>query len=76
MRKQRPKSWFIKVRGSYLPSSWQGWLLYVPFVTYLAAAMAYAWQSSEPAFRIIFDLTTQYLLAAVVMTWIASIRSK
>jgi hypothetical protein len=26
------KPWFIKVRGSYLPCSWQGWLTYVPYV--------------------------------------------
>ncbi len=24
-------AWFMKLRGSYLPVSWQGWLSYVPF---------------------------------------------
>jgi hypothetical protein len=76
MTRPKPKKWFIKVRGSYLPNSWHGWLLYVPFVAYLFAAMVYAWQSNESVFRIVFDLVTQYILAAVVMTWIASQKSK
>ncbi len=75
MPKTKPNTWFIKVRGSYLPSSWQGWFLYIPFISYLVIAMVYACDSEESPYRILFDLITQYLLAAIVMTWIASKRS-
>ena len=75
-RKTKSGAWFIKLRGSYIPCSWQGWLLYIPFVAYLMGAMAYAWDSTESPFRTIFALTTQFLLAAIIMTWIATKKSK
>jgi len=31
-RKPREGAWFVKVRGSYLPASTIGWLLYLPLV--------------------------------------------
>ena len=30
--KARKGAWFVKVRGSYLPASWQGWLTYIPYI--------------------------------------------
>ena len=30
VRKPKKGAWFVQVRGSYLPCSWQGWLSYVP----------------------------------------------
>lgn len=33
--KNNRKHWFQPVRGSYLPLSWQGWLLYVPYLVLL-----------------------------------------
>lgn len=34
MDMKRP-AWFTKVRGSYLPLSWQGFVLYVFYVAYI-----------------------------------------
>ena len=34
--KGRKGAWFVKLRGSYLPCSWQGWLLYIPYILFLA----------------------------------------
>lgn len=31
--KGRKGAWFVKLRGSYIPCSWQGWLTYIPYVT-------------------------------------------
>ena len=76
VKRKKTNTWFIKVRGSYLPNSWQGWLLYVPFVAYLVAAMVYAWGSDESLFRVVFGLATQFMLAGVIMTWVASKNSK
>ena len=33
------KKWFIAVRGSYLPSSRQGWLTYIPFIVLVATGI-------------------------------------
>lgn len=49
-RTAKLKPWFVYVRGSYLPSSWQGWLTYVPFVLLLLLPLKTihnAWQDCQ-----------------------------
>lgn len=74
-RKQKPKvkkgAWFVAVRGSYLPASWQGWLTYIPFTAYLVyslwAAFAYTGNNLKAALYIV----PNWVAAAAVMTWLA-----
>lgn len=42
MPKQKAKSWFKPVRGSYLPASPVGLLIYTIYVVYLAA-LTFGW---------------------------------
>lgn len=74
MKKKKSK-WFIKVRGSYLPNSWQAWLLYVPFTSYLIWVMWFAINSNGSLGETILIIFPQFIAAAVVMTWIASKKS-
>jgi hypothetical protein len=74
MVKKKDK-WFIKIRGSYLPNSWQGRLLYVPFLAYLLVVLRYAVQNSETILDGFYIIFPQFVAAAVVMTWIASKKS-
>lgn len=76
VKRKKTNPWFIKVRGSYLPNSWQGWLLYIPFTAYLVGALVYAWGSGESLFRVVFGLVTQFMLAGIIMTWIAAAKSQ
>ncbi len=71
MSKKKSKKWFIKVRGSYLPNAWQGWLTYIPFVGYLVATLIYINNHHEDLAASVFFLLTQWIVAAVVMTWVA-----
>ena len=71
MAKKKSKKWFIKVRGSYLPNAWQGWLTYIPFVGYLVAGFAYAAHHHSDLAGAAFFLFTQWIVAAIVMTWVA-----
>jgi len=75
-KKTKKDSWFIAVRGSYLPQSWQGWALYVPFVTFLLTVMQAAMRNQHSASDVFYAVFPQWVAAAVVMTWIAKLKSK
>ena len=75
--KHRKGAWFIRVRGSYLPCSWQGWLSYVPYVGYLIGALIILVNNlGGNNWPIIAVLYVPIAVAAVVvMNWLASQKS-
>ena len=73
--KKKTKAWFKKVRGSYLPNSWQGWLTYIPFTAFLLAALIHSLKTQNSATGMLLMVFPQWVAAAVVMTWVASKRS-
>ena len=75
MAKKKSSKWFIKVRGSYLPNSWQAWLLYVPFVGFLLTVLIAAARTEHSVSDMFYMVFPQWVAAAVVLTWIASQRS-
>jgi len=80
MKKQKlPKlkkgAWFYKVRGSYLPATKEGWLTYIPFITYLIWPLVYVTNHSLGISQAVFIVVPQWVAAAVVMTWIAARKS-
>lgn len=74
MSKQNNK-WFVKARGSYLPKSWQGWLLYIPFVTYLVTVFLAVDRTSHSVSDTLYGIFPQWVASGVVMTWIANKKS-
>jgi hypothetical protein len=68
--------WFYAVRGSYLPCSWQGWLLYVPFTLFLLTVLVAAISTQHSVSDMLYMIFPQWVAAAVVMTWIAKQKSK
>jgi hypothetical protein len=75
MAKKKSSKWFIKVRGSYLPNSWQAWALYVPFVGFLLTVLFAAVRTQDSVSYMFYMIFPQWVAAAVVMTWIAAQRS-
>lgn len=75
MTKTKKAVWFKKVRGSYLPASWQGWLVYVPFVIYLLTVLQAAARNEHSASDAFYIIFPQWIAAAVVMTWLAKQKS-
>ena len=73
--KVRKGAWFVKLRGSYLPVTWQGALTYVPFVGYLVYSMMQATTPGHSARAALMIIFPQWVAAAVVMTWIAGRKS-
>ena len=77
MKKRKiPKgAWFIPIRGSYLPASWQGLILYVLFVTYLVAAVFIVAKHNASVLYIAMQVLVQWIVATIIMTWIAQRKS-
>jgi hypothetical protein len=69
--KDKKGAWFIPVRGSYIPASWQGWLTYIPFVAYLIYSVIVAWDYTSNDWKAVLWIVPNWVTAALVMTWIA-----
>ncbi len=74
-KKKRSQAWFIKVRGSYLPNSWQGWLTYVPYTAYVVGILAYALANTPDYMHAIPIIVPNWIVALVIMTWLAEQKS-
>jgi hypothetical protein len=75
MKKTADKKWFRRVRGSFLPSSWQGWLTYVPFILFLLTVLQAAIRHSHSVSDAFYVIFPQWVAAAVVMHWLAGQKS-
>lgn len=69
--KKLTKSWFIHVRGSYLPKSYQGWLSYITYVAYLLITLFYT-KGLQYSVKVRgYYLIVQWVCAGLIMTWFA-----
>lgn len=75
-KKVKKDIWFIKVRGSYIPASWQGWLTYIPFILYMVGVLITAFNTQDTLAGYLFMVFPQFVAAAVAMTYVASKTSK
>lgn len=72
MTQNTKQAWFNKVRGSYLPCSWQGWALYLPFAAFLIITLIEAFRGGRSLAGSFYFIFPQYISALVVMHWIAA----
>jgi len=79
MAKKTPKlkkgAWFYKLRGSYLPATWQGWLTYIPFTAFLLWVLIWAVDTETSTVQAILIIFPAWVAAAVCMTWLAARKS-
>jgi hypothetical protein len=71
----RSKSWFIKVRGSYLPNSWQGWIYYIPYLAYTVGVLVFVIRRKDTFWLAVFTVVPNWIAAGVIMTWLARMKS-
>ena len=69
------KKWFKKVRSSYIPLSWQGWLSYIPYVGYLILSYMYVMYYFGYSLISLLIIIPNWVAAAVAMSWLASKKS-
>jgi len=67
--------WFNKVRGSYLPCSWQGWLTYVPYLAYLIGSFFIDNVGNHNVGYVLYTMVPQWVAATVILSWIAEHKS-
>lgn len=63
--KGRKGAWFVKLRGSYIPCSWQGWLTYIPFIALVLVGF-FPIVSTIITFRDMQILGTQFWISQVI----------
>ena len=68
--------WFRPLHRSYIPQTWQGWLLYLPYIGFMLWAATYATQVIGNNWYAYFCVATQWIAAAAIMTVIAARTSK
>jgi hypothetical protein len=69
------KKWFKKVRSSYIPISWQGWLSYLPYVAFLVLTYLYIMYSFGYSVMSLLIIIPNWVAAVAVMSWVASKKS-
>ena len=67
--------WFVQVRGSYLPASPMGMLLYVPFAMYLTLVMLVAIYNTQSVAEGVVIVVTGFVAGGALMQWIANNKS-
>lgn len=76
MAKSKTSTWFRKVRGSYLPSSPTGLLIYFIYVIYILT-VAFDWyRLGHSPWVLLTTVIPVVVVAAVVVQFIASRHSK
>lgn len=73
--KAKKDAWFVPVRWSYLPASWQGWLLYIPYLLYLIITFALVFYKNDSFGSSLLGIIPYWVAGAVVMHWIATHKS-
>jgi membrane-anchored protein YejM (alkaline phosphatase superfamily) len=69
--KHKKGAWFVAIRGSYLPVSWQGWLSYLPYIFYLVFSMEAAKYVTNSTLAAVLIIVPNWIAATVAMTWLA-----
>jgi hypothetical protein len=68
-------NWFKPIRGSYLPSSWQGVLAYLLMLTYCIFALVYTFSRLDSIAEICLIVVPNFVAAGVFMHWLAAQKS-
>lgn len=74
-RNVKKGAWFVKIRGSYLPVSKQGWLTYIPFTAYLIFSMVFGYKETDSLTMATLIIVPNWLGTSAVMTYIAERKS-
>lgn len=75
VKKSKNGKLFIKIRGSYLPCSFYGWLSYIPFVTYLILVPILTINYSDNLVLACLITIPNWAIATIIMTYYASLNS-
>lgn len=72
--KLKKGAWFVPVRGSYLPMTWQAWLFYIPYTAYSVATLVLVITRANDWLDYLL-IVPYWVAGLVIMTWIAKQKS-
>jgi hypothetical protein len=72
---KKTKSWFVPVRGSYLPASAAGWWTYVPYLGYSIFALVVGIDDTKTKALAVLFIVPNWVAATAVMTYVAARKS-
>lgn len=70
------KAWFVKTRGSYLPSNWTGRFLYLVYVIYTVLLLVGWFVDGHRIWYFLTDVIPFTVGAALVAQYVASKHTK
>lgn len=71
-RKSKKGAWFYKIRGSYLPCSWQGLTIYFIYLVYVVALpIAWLWKGHD-FWNLLVAVVPLWIGAALIAQYVAS----
>ncbi len=72
----KKQAWFRKIRGSYLPSAWQGLVIYFAYLVYLLAVPAVWYNEGHDLWKLLTTVVPLTAGAALLTQFIASKNSR
>jgi hypothetical protein len=66
------ENWFIRKRGSYLPSSGKGYVLYLLYVAYDVVLVIDWYKNSRTLWHLLTNVIPLVIAMAIVMQYLAS----
>jgi hypothetical protein len=74
--KRNSKAWFVHVRKSYLPASWQGFGIYLLYVAYLIMVPVVWYSNGHDLWRLLTTVIPLILAMALLTQFVAYKNSK
>lgn len=72
MPKVKQQAWFRKIRGSYLPRSWEGLAIYFIYLAYLIALPIVWYHQGHDLWKLLTNVLPLAIGAAILTQYIAS----
>ena len=76
MKKRKDKYWFVAIRGSYLPSSTTGMIIYLLYVIYIVALTVGWYLNGHDYWSLLIYVIPLSIGAMLITQYIASKHSK
>lgn len=76
VRKTKRNAWFVHVRNSYLPATWQGFVIYLLYVAYIIAVPLVWYKNGHDLWRLLTTVVPLLIAMVLLTQFIASKNSK
>jgi hypothetical protein len=76
VRKTKHQAWFVHIRNSYLPSSWQGLVIYLIYVGYIISIPVVWYKNGHYLWQLLTTVIPLIIAGVLLTQYVASKNSK